>query len=184
MAGPMAGMYAAIAGSQPMPTGEKFGPTEEMAYQKWKASLPQNLQYEGDYDLRGFYKQNPGFSVSDPTQHMTDEFKLPNHPTFSNESRYYTPATARMGGHWQGDVFVPNTNSKRRVDETPESMPADPRMRGTEFPPFYSESDYPSFYRSDVNRGAPPVLPFREEMQAGPAPPLGRLEMAYRSQRK
>ena len=91
-----------------------------MAYQRWRATLPKNLQYEGDYDLRGFYQKNPAFSVDQPGQHMTDEFKLPNHPTFSDESKYYSPSTARLGGHWEGNVFIPNSLAyKQRVDETP-----------------------------------------------------------------
>jgi len=96
-----------------------LSPSEEKRYQAWKATLPERLQYEGDYDLRGFYKKNPTFSVDTPGQHMTDEFKLPNHPTFSNESRYYNERTKHLGGHWEGDVFIPNdTRYKQRVDES------------------------------------------------------------------
>jgi hypothetical protein len=65
-----------------------------------------------------------------------------------------------------------------------EEMAPDPRLRGREFPPPYAPpSDVSAFYGSDVNRSAPPVMPFREQEQAGPAPPLGRLEMAFRGQR-
>jgi hypothetical protein len=97
----------------------KLSPSEERRYQAWKATLPERLQYEGDYDLRGFWKKNPTFSVDQPEQHMTDEFKLPNHKTFSNESRYYNDRTKHLGGHWEGDIFIPNdTRYKQRVDES------------------------------------------------------------------
>lgn len=100
-------------------TGTQLSPGEEAAYQKWRSSLPKNLQFEGDYDLRGFYRKNPRFTVDDPSQHMTDEFKLPNHPTFSDESRYYNEQTKHLGGHWEGDVYIPNdTRYKQRVDES------------------------------------------------------------------
>lgn len=100
-------------------SGTALGPGEENRYQAWKATLPQNLQYEGDYDLRGFYRKNPTFSVNTPGQHMTDEFKLPNHPTFSNESSRYNAQSKHLGGRWNGDVFVPNDpNFKRGVDES------------------------------------------------------------------
>ena len=98
----------------------KLSPSEESKYQAWKSTLPDRLKYEGDYDLRGFWKKNPNFSVDTPGQHMTDEFKLPNHPTFSDESRYYNEKTKHLGGHWEGDVYIPNdTRFKKRVDESP-----------------------------------------------------------------
>lgn len=34
----------------------------------------------------------------DSQEHFTDRYKLPNHPTFSNESIYSTPSTP--GGSW------------------------------------------------------------------------------------
>ena len=39
-------------------------------------------------------------------QHFTDEFKLPTHPTFSDESIYSNETT--KGGHWNGDKFQPS----------------------------------------------------------------------------
>ena len=62
-----------------------------------------------------------------------------------------------------------------------EQMAPDPRLRGREFPPPYaSPQDVSAFYRSDVDRSAPPVMPFRGQEQAGPAPPVGRLETMAR----
>lgn len=78
------------------------------AYQAWRSKLPKNLQYENDYDLFGFWKENPTWSPSDPNAHMTDKFKLPNHETFSNESMYYNGVTPGVGGYWNGDNFQKN----------------------------------------------------------------------------
>lgn len=100
--------------------------SQEAAYQQWKATLPPRLQYEGNYDLRGFWQKNPNFSVDKPGQHMTDEFKLPNHPTFSDESKYFGPETRHLAGHWNGDVYTPyDPRFKDTVDETPVPTPAE-----------------------------------------------------------
>jgi hypothetical protein len=99
-------------------TPTQLAPAEEQQYQQWKGTLPPRLQYEGDYDLRGFYKKNPGWSLDQPEAHMTDEFKLPNHPTFSNESRYYNKKTHHLAGHWEGNSYIPfDERYKQRVDE-------------------------------------------------------------------
>lgn len=105
----------------------KLTPSEEKGFGAWRATLPPRLQSDADYDLRGFYKKNPTWSLDDPEAHMTDEFKLPNHPTFSNESKYYNEDTAPYGGHWMGDVYVPNDGSRKKLqDETEGADPNDP----------------------------------------------------------
>jgi len=91
-------------------------------YQTWRSKLPKNLQYEGDYDLRGFYKENPNFSAKEG-EHMTDKFKKPNHPTFSNESKYYREGM--KAGKWEGDKYIPipaieKMNGKTATLETSE----------------------------------------------------------------
>jgi hypothetical protein len=86
-----------------IPMAKNGGKNKDTEYLKWKSKLPKNLQYEGDYDLRGFYNENPNFNPSDPNQHLTDKFKLPNHPTFSNESKYFNmvqPQILNQAGHW------------------------------------------------------------------------------------
>ena len=45
------------------------------------------------YDYRGYWKDNRG-EASKPMkrgQHLTDDYKIPGHPTFSIESKYYQP---------------------------------------------------------------------------------------------
>ncbi len=90
-------------------------------YQNWRKTLPVNLQYEGDYDLRGYYDKYGAVKIDQNSkQHLTDEFKLPNHKTFSDESVHYNFATMPQGGHWKGDVYMPNDPLiKDIVDETP-----------------------------------------------------------------
>lgn len=103
--------YAQDGSIYPSVRTTKFDDTTENKYQQWRASLPKNLQYEGDYDLRGFYKENPDFNSNDSEQHLTDKWKLPNHPTFSDESVYYK-GNENYGGKWKsydyGDVYTPN----------------------------------------------------------------------------
>jgi len=50
------------------------------------------------YDLGGYIEK---YGVPDQSQgqHLTDEFKLPHHITFSSESKYSTPETP--GGEWK-----------------------------------------------------------------------------------
>lgn len=84
--------------------------SEEEQYQTWRSNLPKNLQYEGDYDLRGFWKENPNFEVKTKDDHLTDKFKLPNHETFSNESKYYKPGMKAV--KWVNDQPVPIQTQK------------------------------------------------------------------------
>ena len=37
--------------------------------------------------------------------HWSDKYKLPGHPTFSVESKYYEPGM--LAGHWENDNYVP-----------------------------------------------------------------------------
>lgn len=82
------------------------------AYGKWKSSLPNNLQYEGDYDLQGYYNKYGPVKVGANT-HLTDEFKLPNHPTFSDQSKYYTKGS--VAGHWNNGNYVRDTGENTNL---------------------------------------------------------------------
>jgi hypothetical protein len=53
-----------------------------------------------DYDLRGYWKKNGGETLAEGA-HLTDEFKKPNHPTFSDESKYHG-IDGHEGGKWGG----------------------------------------------------------------------------------
>jgi hypothetical protein len=68
-------------------------PTAEALFQQQAAARLGDTQ---DYDLRGAWAQQGGGDLGGA--HLTDTFKLPNHPTFSSGSRYSTPE--QPGGHW------------------------------------------------------------------------------------
>lgn len=103
----------------------KLTPEEESGFEKWRATLPQRLQSEDDYDLKGFYKENPNFNLTDPEQHLTDKFKLPNHETFSNESKYFNDQTKKYAGYWDGDNYMPyNAVAKKALASNIDNSPA------------------------------------------------------------
>lgn len=73
----------------------KLSPTDEAKYQAWAQKLgAQGNTY--DYDLRGAFKSGAGQAANG---HFPDTFKKPNHPTFSDQSRYSTQDTP--GGKWE-----------------------------------------------------------------------------------
>ena len=76
---------------------------------------PLPTQEAPDYDYEGFH-QKYGYPNMEAGQHYTDEFKLPNHITFSNQSRYHSKETP--GGQWikdakGNDVFIPSSYNLR-----------------------------------------------------------------------
>lgn len=70
-----------------------------------------NPDYLGkDYDLQSAFLELPSKTLYDWQQnpeknHLPDTYKLPNHPTFSTESKYYKPGMP--AGYWKGDTYVP-----------------------------------------------------------------------------
>lgn len=99
-----------------MPTERtKLSEREELKYQRWRSTIPKNLQYEGDYDLRGFWKENPTWKADDPKVHMGDKYKMSTHPTFSNESKYAVGENKDKAGSWSyekgKDVFTASNNN-------------------------------------------------------------------------
>lgn len=94
---------------------------QEAKYQAWRSTLPKPLQYEGDYDLRGYWL-DPN-TVKDGIkngQHFTDTYKKPNHPTFSVESKYAVGDNIWKAGSWDGDKFTPpNPEVKSFMDRNP-----------------------------------------------------------------
>ena len=81
---------------------------EEKEFQKWYKYASSILNWdknpdapEHNYDIRGFWLENKYKPVF-PGQHFPDTWKTPDHPTFSNESRYYVPGMAAV--HWNGDI--------------------------------------------------------------------------------
>jgi hypothetical protein len=73
--------------------GYGAGAAPDAAYRQW---LQKNgLREDPTYDMRGAFAAG---MQPDERGHMGDEFKLPTHPTFSDESRYST--ADKPGGRW------------------------------------------------------------------------------------
>jgi hypothetical protein len=78
-------------------------PDQEAAYQQWvgnqSAATGRNVGNDSyDYDMRGWWQANGGADLAGG--HLTDQFKKPNHPTFSDQSQY-SGADGYQGGTWQ-----------------------------------------------------------------------------------
>lgn len=73
-------------------------PDELQQFQTWGANQPRDpLQEMHDYDLQGWWKANPNTDLGNG--HLTDQWKKPNHPTFSDQSMYHG-ADGNEGGKW------------------------------------------------------------------------------------
>jgi len=88
----------------------QLGPNTENMYKSW--ALENRVPQSNDYDMRGYFYGNtmgtvekPELNPADMQPHFVDTYKLPNHPTFSNESKYYRQGM--KAGRWEGDNFVP-----------------------------------------------------------------------------
>ena len=101
-----------------------LSPDEQVEYNKYKSSLGERGN-DSDYDLQGYwlkYGRNEQPKVEGT--HFTDEFKKPNHKTFSDQSIYDKQkdkdGNEIKGGKWYGDTsYLP-----------PASVLSDPaRMR-------------------------------------------------------
>lgn len=77
---------------------------QEIAYAQWKAAnAPHDSGF--DYDLVGAFRA--GLTRNPVTGHMPDQFKKPNHPTFSTQSQYATGKWAKYAGTWKGEEYTP-----------------------------------------------------------------------------
>ena len=96
----------------------QLSPQEELAYRQWMMEIGHTpeLGYAVDnnftgenYDYRGYFKKYGPVKLGE-TEHLTDEFKLPSHPSFSNESIYGQPGTpgAPLAGSWNGEEYMPS----------------------------------------------------------------------------
>lgn len=81
-----------------------------------------------DYDLQGMYADGGAPALAGLQRgHGVDTYKKPNHPTFSQESKYSTPE--RPGGAWWEDrtskagwAFTPSPQMLADGNRTPEGM--------------------------------------------------------------
>ncbi len=77
-----------------------------------------------DYDMQGWLKDHPNEEIK-PGVHFPDTYKKPNHPTFSDESKYHGQ-DGTSGGHWGKedgkDTFTPgetnmNYHTKKELED-------------------------------------------------------------------
>lgn len=93
---------------------QTLDPFEEKLFKRW-------LKVAGtfdsdDYDMRAYFKEKflQGQDESDNRGHYPDTYKLPNHPTFSNESKYADPDESRM---WMGNMLIDSNTGETIADE-------------------------------------------------------------------
>lgn len=92
----------------------KLSKEDETLFQQWAATNPR-LGNTYDYDARGFWKSGAGAADNG---HGSDEFKKPNHPTFSDESMYHG-IDGNKGGKWgkngNKDTFTPSKTNMENM---------------------------------------------------------------------
>lgn len=90
---------------------------DALALARLLRQIPEPTQANPDYDYAGYVAK---YGVPDQSkgQHLTDEFKLPEHPTFSTYSSYASPDI--QGGQWQSGgtdrwQFTPSEQNLRNM---------------------------------------------------------------------
>jgi hypothetical protein len=97
-------------------------------FQKWKQQYaPRDSGF--DYDLPGAYKA--GLTPDTATGHWDDQFKKPNHPTFSTFSQY-AKDRPDLAGTWQGDQYIP---PPARSNLSPDETLMQPPRAALDLPP-------------------------------------------------
>jgi hypothetical protein len=72
---------------------------EQQQFKLWATNQNRNISNEAyDYDIQGWWKNNKNVNLDDG--HLTDKFKKPNHPTFSDQSQYHN-VDNNIGGTWK-----------------------------------------------------------------------------------
>jgi len=81
--------------------------------------------YGYNYDFRAAYKQGLESSINevDNMQHWGDIGKKPNHPTFSDESKYHK-TSGYLGGSWQGEKYTPPSQQPSQPSEKSGTKPS------------------------------------------------------------
>lgn len=165
------GQYTAADISDPNDFTDKYNtplpPGHQAVYEQWARGNGQDpVKGKYDYDLQGAYLANSGSGGE--RGHFTDQFKKPNHTTFSDQSQYHG-LDGYVGGTW-GDpkpgqtqgTFTPSQtnlgfNSQdqlqsyfNRVEPATNLLPAQPPPTPTGKRGQYSYADL---------AGTPPVPP-------------------------
>jgi len=94
--------------------------TEEKEYKKWAKEANINSWDRGAYDSQGYWKDfiaSGKGDIADSDGHRPDTYKKPNHPTFSNESKYHG-VDGNYGGVWTEDAgYQPSKQTLERYGE-------------------------------------------------------------------
>ena len=111
------GLYEAIVDKKPITSMANLfdylktplNENEERAFQMSKSLSPFANDSGNDYDYRGYWKKYGTLNPTASNGHLSDEFKLPIHNTYSIESKYYNGhpwAVDWKQGHYQtlGDL--------------------------------------------------------------------------------
>lgn len=91
-------------------------PERQKAFDSWLAKSGKAKDYY-DYDVQGYWLSG---AANDPRGHGSDEFKKPNHPTFSVDSKYSTPQLP--GGIWTDKGFIAHPSNF--IHQTPDDLKA------------------------------------------------------------
>lgn len=73
-----------------------LSPIEQGLYSQWLEKLPEHQRNTYDYDMQGAWLGGAGQASNG---HFPDTYKKPNHPTFSDQSKY-SGQDGYVGGHW------------------------------------------------------------------------------------
>ncbi len=104
-----------------------------MSYDKWVEDESRKQKRDvskdaSDYDMRAYYA-----SLNQSTKdagHYPDNYKLPNHPTFSDQSIHSVPVI-QQGGTWDETGFTPGPANTKNLEwlqryfndvESPEAL--------------------------------------------------------------
>lgn len=91
----------------PGPYATSLSPNDEAKFQLWvkQNKIPWQDTSRADYDMRGYWKAQQSGDVNakrSANQHFPDTYKTPYDMSFSNESKYATPAAPS----WKGNKLV------------------------------------------------------------------------------
>lgn len=100
---------------------------EKKAFEQWLRANKVNEPFHPDqhYDYVGAFRAGQGRAKGDEG-HFTDQFKLPGHETFSDESQYAKGEFAKKAGHWDYDHPDKNGQPTYVRAKQPEAPAFDP----------------------------------------------------------
>ena len=94
---------------------------EKIEYDAWVAAESKRQGRDitwdlGTYDIQGFWKSGDHKKM-DKDNHGSDKWKKPNHPTFSNQSKYHN-VDGYVGGTWAEDGgYTPSAYTAKLYDK-------------------------------------------------------------------